>query len=211
MFPSLHGVLSQSGAVTWYAGLTDIVAVYQPKGAASLAASYVNLVNPGTYDATVASGTPNWSGGDGWIGNSCALSTGYTPPNNNVTVIMKFANAVAGTRAFIGVISGLEIYIYANLAANQVRYRSNATLSVAPGLSGGVLAIAGKSAYRNGALDGTIGAGSGVGGAALWMMAINNGGSILQPETGNLHAVAICSSIQTADQIAVASAAMALI
>jgi len=41
---------------------------YQPKGAASYAASKVNLANPGNYDA--AEGTaPSWATGTGWTGN----------------------------------------------------------------------------------------------------------------------------------------------
>lgn len=48
----------------WKVAGKTCVAAYQPKGAASLAASYVNLANPGTYDA--APGAAPTLTADGW-------------------------------------------------------------------------------------------------------------------------------------------------
>ena len=69
MFPSVYGVVSQQSSANWWeaGGATGAVAVYQPIGAASLAASYVNLANPGTYDAAPGV-APTWASA-GWTSN----------------------------------------------------------------------------------------------------------------------------------------------
>lgn len=53
-------------------GISDTVclAAWQPKNAASLAASYTNLKKPGTYDLTGTT-PPTWNASQGWI---CASS-----------------------------------------------------------------------------------------------------------------------------------------
>ena len=52
----------------WKVAGKTCVAAYQPKGAASLAASYVNLANPGTYDAAPGA-APTWASATGWTFN----------------------------------------------------------------------------------------------------------------------------------------------
>jgi len=55
----------------WLSGgvsAANAVAVYQPIGAASLAASYVNLANPGTYNAAPGV-APTWASATGWTFN----------------------------------------------------------------------------------------------------------------------------------------------
>ena len=52
----------------WQVAGKTCVAAYQPKGAASLAASYVNLANPGTYDAAPGA-APTWASATGWTFN----------------------------------------------------------------------------------------------------------------------------------------------
>lgn len=47
----------------------NCVAVYQPKGAASYAASKVNLVTPGTYDLSDGAAFPTWAFATGWTFN----------------------------------------------------------------------------------------------------------------------------------------------
>lgn len=64
--PAFGGAASPPAAAPWYlaGGAPTPIAVYQPKGAASLAASYVNLANPGTYDAAAdvpGYGAPTWT------------------------------------------------------------------------------------------------------------------------------------------------------
>ena len=58
-----------SSADTWWdlnGTITSCVAAYQPKGAASYAASKVNLVNPGTDNLSDGTAYPSWSSGGAW-------------------------------------------------------------------------------------------------------------------------------------------------
>lgn len=64
----------------WLSGgiaAANCIAAYQPKGAADLAASKVNLANPGTYNA-FAGADPTWDAINGWIGAGASyLRTGF--------------------------------------------------------------------------------------------------------------------------------------
>ena len=82
------------------------VVAYQPKGAASLAASYTNLANSGTYDAAPGV-APTWNATDGWIFNGVNqyLTTGFTPSDVNTTAIVKYKDMVGNDYIF-GVTSG---------------------------------------------------------------------------------------------------------
>lgn len=63
----------------WTAGGVDpssVISAYQAKGAASYAASKLNLANPGTHDLTDVS-APTWNATDGWVFSGAeALNTG---------------------------------------------------------------------------------------------------------------------------------------
>ncbi|PKN93028.1 MAG: hypothetical protein CVU44_11390 [Chloroflexi bacterium HGW-Chloroflexi-6] len=75
---------SRQSNVFWYRlASADPVIVYQPMLAASQAASYANLVNPGTYDA-FAGVAPSWTAPKGWMTNGITqyLRTGYTAPGS---------------------------------------------------------------------------------------------------------------------------------
>ncbi len=198
----------QSG--TWYAGLTDLVAVYQPKGAASLAASYVNLVNPGTNNAAPGV-APTWSATTGWTFNGTTqyLTSGITP-TITYTLLVRFANAGTSIGSVGAYVSGTNNYFVraGNAAANRT-YSSGGERNVAGAQTNCVMAVAGKNCYLNGASDGTIAAG-GSNTNALGIGSIN----VVPTQyfyTGDILAIAICSSTQTAGQIAAASAAVALI
>lgn len=89
------------GAAPWWmaAGVTPIVA-YQAKGAASYAASKVNLAQPGTYNATeyVA---PSWDAATGWSFNgtdqALRVSTINPGPSSSVIVSMVPQHTTWGT------------------------------------------------------------------------------------------------------------------
>lgn len=73
--PSQLGGICRGAAESWWqaGGTTGAVAAYLAKGAASYAASKVNLVSPGTYDLTDGATFP------GWVATSSA-DTSITPP-----------------------------------------------------------------------------------------------------------------------------------
>lgn len=193
---------------TWYAGLTDLVAVYQPKGAASLAASYVNLVNPGTYDA--APGVAPTLGASGWIfnGTSQYLTTGYSANQNAATLIVRFAdktnnNYIAGWN----ITAGSRFALLSNATGPFYRL-GNVDTAVAPAITAGVLTLADKG-YRNGTAE-TAAATLVSASAVIFIGALNQGGPSAYGAC-TVQALAICSSKQSAAQILAASAAVALI
>ena len=83
-----------SAAVPWWlsGGISaaNCIAAYQPKGAADLAASYVNLANPGTYNAAPGV-APTWAAADGWTfgGTNYLLCGSATLNHNDITVIVR--------------------------------------------------------------------------------------------------------------------------
>ena len=63
-------LIRSKGKVPWYLSgnipLANCIAAYKPKGAASYAASKVNIVNPGTYDLSDGAAFPTWDAVNGW-------------------------------------------------------------------------------------------------------------------------------------------------
>lgn len=204
-------------AVTpWYraGGAPLPVAAYQPKGAASLAASYVNLANPGTYDA--APGTaPTFDAVTGWTGNgsSMYLTTGIIPASG-WSVICRFASAgsnqtTVGSRGTPT--ASTRVDLRPNSGGTKVSYGNGGLIEVAPQMSSGVIAVAGVNAYRDGVLDSSsIPAWSGTG-SALFLLALNFAGSPGGYFGGSIQAVAIYNTTLSGPQMAAVSAAMSLL
>jgi len=202
------------GRVAWYraGGAPVPVAAYQPKGAASLAASYVNLANPGAYNAATGV-APTFDAASGWIGTGSAwLRTGITSANN-MSVFVRFAGMVGGTSMLIGSrLSGLDGLYFTStpdLTSHYYNYGSRAL--VAGLMTSGVMAIAGGNGYRDGALETSATGNSVTVGRELYMMALNEDGvvSVFRALNVSIQAVVIYSSVLTADQVAAVSAAMA--
>lgn len=83
------------GAAKWYlAGGVTPIAAYQPKGSSSLAASYINLISPGTFDAAPGV-APTWDAVNGWTfnGSTQYLTTGIIPTTNQAySMMVRFQN-----------------------------------------------------------------------------------------------------------------------
>lgn len=202
------------GRSPWYraGGAPVPVAVYQPKGAADLAASYVNLANPGTYNATTGV-APTFDAASGWIGSGSAwLRTGITSANN-MSVFVRFAGMVGSTSMLIGSrlsgFDGLYFTSTPDLTSHYYNYGSRAL--VAGLMASGVMAIAGGNGYRDGALETSATGNSVTVGREIYMMALNTDGtaSVFCALNVSIQAIAIYSSVLTADQVAAVSAAMA--
>jgi hypothetical protein len=152
---------AQNYTNAWWAGGGAGSIVYQaqqPEGAASYAASKVNLPNPGTHDVTDGD-TPAWDATNGWIltaGENHYLITDFIPDANKSAVI-KFSGVAAPDDAYLfgsytGV--GMSFQIIPKLATNKVRYGNGGASDKTPALLEGVLIIAGNKCYRNGVDDG---------------------------------------------------------
>ena len=220
---SIGGVLgSGRGAAAtadwWLSGgvsAANAIAVYQPIGAASLAASYTNLANPGTYNAAPGV-APTWSAVTGWSGNGAAyLTTGIYPPWGGWTFIARYSNAVTGV--ILGASSVINsqrtVQIYPYYADNNRIYLHNGRARRTTGIrsESGVMAISGSLCYFNGSLD-TVSdwfstAESGTYGE-LFLVAQSLDGAPAAYFNGTIQAVAIYNTTLSAAQVAAISSAM---
>jgi N-acetylneuraminic acid mutarotase len=178
-FITLLASQASSESVSWYraGGAPAPVAVYEPLGKRLLATSYQNVFNPGTNDATT-SAVPNLTA-LGWVGyGESYLATGLLA-KSGWSAVCRFSD-VSGLDAtaqyLFGTVrdSGTRAFaIQCNEMGNVTYYNGN-YLTISPRLNGGVLAVAGNKAYRNGTAEtGNIGAWSGDGITEILLMAVN--------------------------------------
>lgn len=195
------------------------VAAYQPKGAASLAASYVNLVTPGTYNA--APGTaPTWDATGGWTflrTSSQYLLTGITPAaSRTYSMVVRYSDANLAVNM---VLAGAELnggafpafYTRISGVANIFVYANGATANGSAEAAAGVVGVGGTKAYLNGVDEGvTIGA---VAGSIpeIYIGARDFSGVADMFASAKIQALAIYNVTLTASQVAAVSAAMALL
>ena len=148
----------------WYAAggsLAACVRAYKPLGAANLAASYVNLVNPGTGDASLGT-APTFNAATGWTfnGTSQYLKTGYIPGNNDSVVIAynKLSDLTATIQALFGSInSGKWFTVYGPSTYSGYGNRMASPVQFSPAGSlpdSGVAVIVPGKGYMNGELRG---------------------------------------------------------
>lgn len=213
-FDRRAAVAAAPPASWWEAGGAPTpVAVYQPKGAASLAASYSNLVNSGTYDAAPGD-APTWDTATGWTfsGVNKYLTTGIVP-TNDYTVLVRFA-----TFTDAGYIVGSRDYTtgerYIIEQANWgSRFFNGATTTLWDGVyAAAVKALAGHTAYTDGVAVGTSPDTDDAPPYQLYIGAGCVNGSYEEPFGGDIIAVAIWdTSTDHATWIPAVSAAVALI
>ena len=207
----LNAVRASARAVAlwWRAGgAPEPVAAYQPIGAASLAASYVNLANPGVFDAAPQS-TPVWSSA-GWdMTTNWRLLTGITGIAvgfDGWSMLVRFSAASSAHSAF-GVYNaaGNSFSIFPSLSS-RVYYTINQDNFITPALTAGVLGIAGNTGYRNGSFDLAL---SGGGNPTGQIVIGARNDTTSQFWSGVWEAGAIWDTTLTAPQMAAVSAAMA--
>jgi len=200
----MGGGIGQGAANWWEAGgASGCVAAYQPKGAASLADSYINLANPGTYDAALGV-APTWNTATGWTfdGSTQYLTTGITA-NANWSMILRFANVSGTGGGGAGTDVAPRFFLQPNLA-DKVYYASADFVAFAPGLATGVIAVAGVNCYRNAALDGVVTGLSGAAGGAIELGRIQ--GIATRWLNGDIIACAIYSNDISAQIVALTDA-----
>lgn len=212
---SIGGVLGSGrggAAAAWYlsggVSAANCVAAYQPIRAVSLAASYVNLANPGTFDA--APGTaPAFDTATGWTFDAASsqyLTTGITPASG-YSMIVRFSD-ISNANSIIGQFTNNARFFISPNQSGIVVYGSGQFVTTSPGITSGVLAIAGQQGYRNGTADGaSIGTWTTTASYAIILGARN-----LVPinyGAGKIQAAAIYNTTLTAPQVAAISAAMA--
>lgn len=206
-------------ATDWWSagGASGAVVAYQPRGAASLAGSYINLANPGTNNAAPGV-APTWDAVNGWVFNGTTqyLVTGVTPANDQTwSMLIQFTNGPAlGPRALAGSVTTGTTTFRVLIAATtgNVAYSNGGTLVVAPNITAGNLGIAGNRGYRNGVAEGAnIVAWGGGAAASIYIGCFNSNGATSSFTNANIQASVVYNNVLTAGQaLAVANRMAAL-
>jgi hypothetical protein len=210
---------SQNYTNVWYAAggsLASCVIAYKPIGAANLAASYVNLANPGTYNASVfpTKSAPTFSAVTGWAfdsGSSNVLTTSYTPPDQVArTMAIRISDGSAGYACGTRSTSGTNWLALqtTNGTAGIFRIGSN-NYTHSTTIFSGVVIAAGLDPYINGSDVGNIAAGTYALTHEFLIGGYNNAGTAATLYTGKVQAFALYTSTLNATQVGILSTAMA--
>lgn len=220
MIPALGG-----GAIPWYLvggiSLANCVGAYRAIGAADYAGSKVNLATPGTDNAGNGAAYPTWASGTGWTlnGTTQYLTTPITPPRNQTwSMFVRYSNPAwfvtdwechIGSDAKAGYSMALGLRNYdGNMRVMWCNTTYGLGTTAAP-LTGNY-GMAGRVSYMDGVADLTAGAASNTGNhSALWIGALNWGGTPIQFVSGSILAVAVYNVTLTQTQITALVAAMA--
>ena len=197
----------------WQVAGKTCVAAYQPKGAASLAASYVNLANPGTYDA--APGVAPTLTADGWTfdGTTQYLTTGIVPGTGWTMIVRVNQNGGQNVQLIAGAsetnANGFALRLI--VASLQAVYVHGSGWSADVVSLSGIHAIAKQQGYYNGIPTASGGSGTLSTTRGIFIGQQNVAGSIYDPYffSGSMDALAIYSDTLTAGEVAAVSAAMA--
>lgn len=206
-----------AGAADWWdpdgEGLC-IWSAYQPKGAASLAASYLDLSGNGNNAGPGVA--PTWDAVNGWKfnGSTQYLTTTFVGQNDqSQSILVQYTNLSGATGALVGARSGagnLNIILSGNYLGSQCLYSNGGLVGKVPTHTVGNLGLAGNLGYRDGVDESVaIGAWAGASTAALWIAARNHAGSPLWLCQVYIQALAIYDCALTAPQVASVYAAMA--
>lgn len=139
----------------WIQPRRDILGYWSPT---TFEESCTNVANPGTYNA--APGTaPAWAAATGWTftaASSQYLTTGLTPTKQVWSLLVCFSGATTtAARCPVGMLSTTgRFYLYSADGGTNHIFASGGTVTVAPALTAGALAIAGAQGYLNGAANG---------------------------------------------------------
>ena len=212
------------GAVPWWlsGGISaaNCVAAYQPKGAASLAASYVNLANPGTYNAAPGV-APTFDAATGWTFNGFSqyLTTGIIPSFfSQITLAVRFSNASLSTNAVtpMGAYRNTTpeqqcLFVLRQTGSNSYWNNKAGFKLTTTGIPSGVLIVS-DVAYKDGVAQGNLSGSYGLPNVDLYVGADHNisatGGRDLL-FSGKIQAAAVYNTYIIGSQAAALSTAMA--
>ena len=136
----------------WTVAGQTCVAAYKAVGQVDLATSYVNLANPGTYDA--APGTAPGLAAGGWVFNGANqfLGTGITPAAT-WSILVQFSDVTNGGYLFSVAENAYHWSIQPSGAGVVGYVYAGSDQTQAPAMTAGNLGIVGNVGYRNGAAD----------------------------------------------------------
>jgi hypothetical protein len=214
----------------WLSGgisAANCIAAYQPKGAATYAASKINLANPGTYNAVDGAAYPTWDGTNGWkfdAASSQYLTTGMPFPSDCTTSsIIRITNCLdTASNMYIygGRIGGNIHGIQPTIADAFITYHNSyytGTNKTPPAPTSCVLCMAGAYAYRDGVEEGiTLVEGAQpttpITAIAIGADAYDSGGIIYEDYyTGYIQAISFYNTVLSQGQVTALVTAMNLL
>lgn len=151
------------GAAPWFLSggiaAANCLVAYQPKGAASLAASYINLANPGTYDAAPVV-APTWDTINGWIFNGTTqylkIGAGLIP-QNGYSMLIRYTNAAQNVAGVHDLPNGGFMHAAAYNTGHRWFYGSS-EIVLAGTIISGVILLSPTYCYYNGVQDADVSA-----------------------------------------------------
>lgn len=212
--PALTGVRvhahrgTAASAGWWIVAGKTCIAAYQPKGAASYAASLVNLANPGTYDAA-AGVTPGWNAATGWDFSSDKWLDTFIVPTATMSVLARFTDGGTTSCTMFGQSNSAtaRLHFYSHYGDGNCYYRHGGS-GISTGYDSGVMGITEAYGYKNGAPDIAItGAWSGTATLAMVLGGYRGAPNVGWP--GKIQAWVAYAETLTDAQIATLSTAMA--
>ena len=208
--------------IPWYnaGGAPDPLAAYQPKGADDLADSYINIVNPGTYNAAPGV-APTWDVANGWIFNGTTqyLTTGI-PGIGTYSVLIQFSGyEILDSKYLFGCINspgGWKVFCIFLVTDGVIKFtysNDNTSFTYVYGSAAstnGNIAMAGQKGYLNGILDATFVTGTPANtGLDCYISAVNFNDSVAYHAKVNIQAIAIYNVTLTAPQVLAVATRMA--
>lgn len=211
------GVACRTASQWWLSGgisAANCIAAYQPKGAASLAESYTNLANPGTYNA--APGIAPSLISDGWSFTGTEYLTTGIPLSTGYSAVVRFSNWTTTNDKYL-----FGAYNIASITLFALSPRDSAGLTVywngrgangfrrtSPSLVSGILAVAGNQGYRNGLADGNIFINGFAPTVSPYLGGLNADGTLSNGGIGYIQAIAIYNVVLSAAQVLAVTNAM---
>lgn len=194
-----------------FGSITCAWAAYQPKGAASLAASYIDLTGNGNNCGPGVA--PGWNAVNGWIFNATNqwLDTSFIPQiDQSQSMLMQFTNYTSvGVEMAMGVRTGGGDYLIAPNYTGSILRGNGGNISVAPGLLIGNIGVAGSQGYRNGVAEGAPFGAWGAGGAfSVYIGCWNQTGAPLRFCATYIQAVSLYDCTLTPAEVAAVAAWM---
>ena len=190
------------------------LAAWQPIGAASKTESYINLANPGTYDASVGT-SPAWDSAIGWTfdGNVPQYLVTGLGVNNILAALVRYSNrgSLNGC-AFGGRVAAYNQQGFGILPRSQAdglaQFDFGKRLTAVCVPASGVIGISGTFCFVNGAKQlGTV-AGSTVQTDGAYIGVYNQGGSVGSQWSGSIAAIDVFSDVLTDSQVSALTIAM---
>lgn len=204
----------QGAAGNWWDPNVDglcVWAAYQPKGAASLAASYLDLSGNGNNAGVGVA--PTWDAVNGWIfnGSTQYLTTTFLPETDqSQSVMIAYTNAASGYNfMFGGAGAGARLFRASRRATDSI-FSNGGQVIAGAGNAAGTLGVAGNQGYQDGvAVGGAIEAWGAGGAFVCYIGCLNNLGVASLFQACRIQALAIYNCVLTGTQMAALHAAMA--